>query len=410
MRTLASRRLFPAWQSSAEARQFLMAYNGDNIVAATTYGIGLAESWDGVSWTKITTSTPALAGSGSGWDADLVKDPSLMKYAPNDYRMWFSGSSDASTFQIGYATSLNGLVWTKYASNPVLTKGSSGAWDQNTVRFPLVLHEPSDPSYPFKMWYGGAPTGDTEAQGIGYAYSTDGITWTKYASNPVLQVGGSGATDEYAVYPMGILNDGGNYYLFYVGRPTNGGSGISGDGVCLATFTNPQSIYTKSGSNPLLAPSTAEQALTSDLSVGSVTVKVASTSAFHAGEPCLLWDSGSTRADCYISTIDSGTQMTLKAAASETYAWTVANSASIRSFYYGSVDPRCIMPQASGGYVLYLSPFQQFGSATLNERSGAAISTSLGSGWAYDYTRGFVLPLGNAWDTVSCENPSVIAE
>ena len=79
---------------------------------------------------------------------------------------------------------------TKHAGNPVLAVGAAGSWDDDAVWGPAVLKEGSS----YKMWY----TGDDGANPsrIGLATSTDGITWTKAAANPVLSpseaLGGQG--------------------------------------------------------------------------------------------------------------------------------------------------------------------------------------------------------------------------
>jgi hypothetical protein len=52
------------------------------------------------------------------------------------YRMWFSGcKEDWEDWQRGYATSLDGIAWGKYAGNPVLSPGTPGQWGQPVVMF-----------------------------------------------------------------------------------------------------------------------------------------------------------------------------------------------------------------------------------------------------------------------------------
>lgn len=404
MRPLASRRLFPDQSASSfRARNYLLAYDGQN--GNGHYGIGMAGSWDGYTFTKLYAipAIAAIAANGS-WAGGGVKDPWLLKFGQADYRMWHSGyTTPADAFSIGYATSSDGVVWTESAANPIISPSVSG-WDAGGVQYPVVFYEPSDASRPFKMWYVGTATVGAANYSIGYAYSTDGINWTKSASNPVLTYTTAGFST--GIAPGPVVKSGSTYYMYCNGRPTPVG-GISGDVVALFTFTNPEGTYTSGGT--LLSPSTAKQSLTSNLSSGSVTVNVTATAAFHVGEPCLLLDSTNAEADVFIQAIGSGTQMTLTAPAS--YSWTTANSATIRSLYYGSLNARSFLT-ISGTDVLWLAPFQQFAGSPFQERSAAGTSSSLGSGWAFDYTRGFVLPLGpyGAFDTLSAENPCVIAE
>ena len=79
-------------------------------------------------------------------------------------------------------------------------RGPPGEWDSLLVGRPSVLHEDGL----FKLWYDGredlppgplaetAPTSPTSQRFVGYATSTDGLHWTKYARNPVFDhdVGG----------------------------------------------------------------------------------------------------------------------------------------------------------------------------------------------------------------------------
>src|SRR5262245_25779359 len=82
--------------------------------------------------------------------------------------------------------------WTKSGSNPVLSEGASGAWDDDFVDSPSVI-KAGPASY--QMWYTGAKV-STGTQKIGLATSTDGVAWAKSASNPVLSTGAATAFDE----------------------------------------------------------------------------------------------------------------------------------------------------------------------------------------------------------------------
>jgi hypothetical protein len=109
--------------------------------------------------------------------------------------------TDAS-IRVGYATSSDGISWTKYGSNPVLNLGASGQWDDGTIEGAtvLVLNDATE----FHMWYIARDTlvGGTDA--IGYARSNDGITWTKATNNPVLgDATGENVTDTISSYMDG---------------------------------------------------------------------------------------------------------------------------------------------------------------------------------------------------------------
>jgi hypothetical protein len=65
--------------------------------------------------------------------------------------MWYTGFYNNER-QVGYATSPNGINWTKYGGNPVLTKGSSGSWDGSYVEAGTVMLL-GDSVF---MWYDGS--------------------------------------------------------------------------------------------------------------------------------------------------------------------------------------------------------------------------------------------------------------
>lgn len=130
--------------------------------------------------------------------------------------MWYDGY-DGTTWQIGYATSEDGENWTKHASNPVLTPGSSGQWDDEQVRMPSVYYDGNT----YHMWYAGH---DGSHWQIGYATSSDGVNWNKSGSNPVMEWGYTGGTDNWdynnVLYPE-VIKIGDTYRMWYVGISTS---------------------------------------------------------------------------------------------------------------------------------------------------------------------------------------------
>ena len=68
--------------------------------------------------------------------------------------MWYSGAplQDVDRdYQMGHATSQDGINWTKDTNNPVLTLGPSGSWDDAWSAFGEVSYTDGA----FKMWYSG---------------------------------------------------------------------------------------------------------------------------------------------------------------------------------------------------------------------------------------------------------------
>lgn len=152
-------------------------------------------AWMGYTWTKY-ASNPVLTKGGAGtWDSLGLRDPNMMIYdngrlalEGGNLVMYYSGYKYASPHYeraIGRATSPDGINWTKYAGNPVLSHGGAGTWDAFGVQYAGVIKRaPGD----YIMVYSGVDNDWSHADswGIGIATSTDGFAWTKYAGNPVL--------------------------------------------------------------------------------------------------------------------------------------------------------------------------------------------------------------------------------
>lgn len=92
--------------------------------------------------------------------------------------------------------------WTRSAANPILSPTET--WEQTAVYEPNVIYDGT-----WKMWYGGG----WADPGIGYATSTDGVSWTKYGSNPVLGQGGSGVPG--MAVRNNVIKVGSTYYCYY---------------------------------------------------------------------------------------------------------------------------------------------------------------------------------------------------
>ncbi len=141
-------------------------------------------------WTRLDTPVLTTGGPGS-WDSDAAS-PDAIVQTDEGYVMYYTGSPDFlfSPGQIGMATSVDGISWTKYddpattaapfaQSDPVLRLGPPGSWDSSTAWFPDVVRTGAA----WEMYYSGADSGFN--YGFGYATSTDGITWVKSPRNPI---------------------------------------------------------------------------------------------------------------------------------------------------------------------------------------------------------------------------------
>lgn len=66
--------------------------------------------------------------------------------------------------------------------NAVFIGGGPGAWDENIREKVWIIED----NGLFRMWFTGHRGNDQKSSKIGYATSTDGITWTRYHGNPVI--------------------------------------------------------------------------------------------------------------------------------------------------------------------------------------------------------------------------------
>ena len=100
------------------------------------------------------------------------------------------------------------LNWVKYEGNPII-EGNAGQWDQR-IWYPVVIHEDGL----FKMWYCGWQW-PIDTRQIGYAESTDGITWV-LNDDPVIPSGAPGAWD-FRRLPGTVLRINDTLRMWYTG-------------------------------------------------------------------------------------------------------------------------------------------------------------------------------------------------
>lgn len=212
------------------AGQFWMYFTGQSCSSCAGQ-IGRAVSNDGTNWTF--DSSPLISGTASTWDSSGVGSPDVIEN-PNGtgYLMYFSGGSGGFGY-IGMASSPDGVNWTEYSGNPVLSPTSS-AWDSQHVAAPTVLYDNGS----WTMYYHGT-TSSINFQ-FGLATSTDGVNWTKFSGNPVITRGPSGSLDVLQVWQGDIIRYHGELLLYY------SCGGPSQFKVCLANSTNGYN-WTKQG-------------------------------------------------------------------------------------------------------------------------------------------------------------------
>ena len=125
--------------------------------------IGLAVSQDGLNWQVY--NKPVLEKDVSSvWEDFYVSNPMVVK-SGTKYYMFYGGLGRFGLLfkeNIGVAESLDGIRWTKYEHNPILSATeSSSAWDREFVTQPRILRIKEDTYY---MWYVGADKKNTRTE------------------------------------------------------------------------------------------------------------------------------------------------------------------------------------------------------------------------------------------------------
>jgi predicted GH43/DUF377 family glycosyl hydrolase len=133
-------------------------------------GIGYATSSDGINWETYDDNPIMISGSADKWDYNWI-EPSSILYDGSLYKMWYSNIDwRISSAKIGYATSPDGINWTKDTVNsPIMGLSVSQAFWQ-----PCVLQE-EDSLY--KMWFNEGEYNSNfgfNVVKIAYAESNDG--------------------------------------------------------------------------------------------------------------------------------------------------------------------------------------------------------------------------------------------
>lgn len=196
---------------------YKMWYDGADNGSGIGFQIFYATSEDGKTWTKYDSGSVLGYGNAGEWDERNAFGSEVI-YRDSLYKMWYvSRAGHPWNGKLGYAESEDGINWVKYPGNPVVTWGDSGSFDQGGISYPSVKYY--DGLY--HMWYSGW---DGITLRLGYASSPDGIEWTRYDNNPVLDLGNEGEFDESRITKgeVLIIND-----LFHLWYTANFGTGAA---------------------------------------------------------------------------------------------------------------------------------------------------------------------------------------
>ena len=188
---------------------FYMWYTGQ---ADGESRIGLATSTDGVCWERRSghpVMEPELP-----WEKVAVMCPHVEWDGETGiFRMWYSAGEQYEPNAIGYATSPDGMAWTKYPA-PVFVADPDSVWEQHKVTAAQIFRHDGW----FLMFYIGFENEDLAR--IGIARSRDGISrWERHPANPIISPGHD-CWDQNACYKPYVLYDAAEqkWRLWYNGR------------------------------------------------------------------------------------------------------------------------------------------------------------------------------------------------
>ena len=102
--------------------------------------IGYATSPDGKTWKRM-SDKPVLSAE-KPWEKVAVMCPHVIyDEKAKLYRMWYSGGEQYEPNAIGYATSADGLKWTKHEKNPIFKPDPNNAWEKDRVTACQVMQQ-----------------------------------------------------------------------------------------------------------------------------------------------------------------------------------------------------------------------------------------------------------------------------
>ena len=175
--------------------------------------LGYATSKDGLNWERQ-SKEPVLVSELS-WEKVAVMCPHV-EWDENEklFKMWYSGGEQYEPNAIGYATSPDGLHWTKFKDNPIFFADKNSQWEQHKVTACQVLKHGDW----YLMFYIGFENENLAR--IGIARSKDGVTdWERHPANPTISPGRNKWDHDACYKPFVIYDqDEKKWRLWYNGR------------------------------------------------------------------------------------------------------------------------------------------------------------------------------------------------
>ena len=182
-------------------------------------------------------------GQGSGYDGGIMT-VATANHIQNTialyYGAWQGGQSRTGTIAAAF-----GPAWDSINKHGIVLSKSTSGWDSGYVSGPRLYQE-SGTNYLFYFGGQGAAFEEFPSR-IGVAISTDGTNFTKYAGNPLLNLGSDGSFDDTTLYTFNVVKRENLYYAFY-----NAYNGSMLESIGFAMATNVLGPWVKYSGNPVV--------------------------------------------------------------------------------------------------------------------------------------------------------------
>jgi predicted GH43/DUF377 family glycosyl hydrolase len=197
-----------------------------------------------VNFSPVDENPVLTVGADGEWDDVSIRFPFVL-FHEEMFHMFYTAYSNSETPQaIGYASSDDGIHWTKHEGNPIFEGSGNNNFDDFGVNRPVVMVEDDGT---WVMYYNGNAASGLPpfGKGIGRATATSPTgPWTR-SETPVLEAGALRRWDGAFIFPDSVLKTDDGYVMYYSG--TGGNQGMVGmvgmatspDGITWTKYDDP---------------------------------------------------------------------------------------------------------------------------------------------------------------------------
>nr|NQU91996.1 tetratricopeptide repeat protein [Bacteroidota bacterium] len=158
-------------------------------------------------WYKYPGNPVIEPKTSEDWDYTII--PKVVIFDQDQYQMWYKGWN-SNNVAYGYTTSNDGIKWIKDENNPLEFTCESESWDTWIGSIDIIKKDSM-----FYMWYT-AGSKEYNTGWIGYAFSADGLKWTKHPE-PVLMPTKDVKWEAWGFGGPRVIYDGKRYHMWYNG-------------------------------------------------------------------------------------------------------------------------------------------------------------------------------------------------